>query len=82
MEHIGKAGALVRFPCIPTVHGLVYVPLQVLHAHEVVDTKYHTLEVTPEPLDGVCRDAIAVTEHLKAVLDNVVEVTLLGQTFV
>lgn len=39
------------FSCVPTVHSLVYVGLQMLVRHIVVATTYHTSEMTPKSLN-------------------------------
>ena len=78
MEHISEADTLVRCSRIPTIHGLVNVPLQVLLAHRVIDAEDHPLEVSPKALDGVGRDTLSVAIHLQSVLNDIMDIALLG----
>ena len=44
-QHIGKAGRFIRFSCIPTIHCLFNVHLQIVLADKMVCTEHHTLEM-------------------------------------
>ena len=52
-EHISKAGGFVRFFCVETEHGFVYIPFKVYLGDEVIGSEDNPLEMSPKALNAV-----------------------------